>query len=305
MKRLGAAALLLLVFVLARAGMAPAPYEWTRFSVLTPAGPDEPSPDLFKKLNRLVWAEHRIARGDNSAQMLAAAYGTTTMSLQATNNEELLILNPGRKIVVHNKNGQLYEVRKATETLNQIVHRYHRDPRSALKFKETIVFANKLPGSALLDDWEFKKGDRVLLPKVTVNFDTYRFPFAGWGWGKISSGFGMRYHPLLHRKRFHDGFDIAKPWGTPVLPARSGKVVEAGWTEGYGMLIVIRHADGATTRYGHLSKILVKVGDVVQRGKTLIGRVGSTGLSTGPHLHFEVRDRNNKPVNPAAKIGRR
>ena len=281
------------------------PYDFTRFSVLTPAGPEEPSADTIRRINRLVWGQHVIGKGENSAGQIAKDFGTTPMSLQATNNDELLILNPGRKLTVLNKNGQLYEVKKDSETLDHIVAKYHRDRQQALKFKEAVVLANKLPGSALLGDYEFLKGQRVLLPKVSVSFDTYRFPFAGWGWGRISSKFGNRYHPLLKRTRRHDGLDIAKPWGTPVYAARSGRVTEAGWTEGYGQLIVIRHSDGGSTRYGHLSKIYVKPGQIVQRGKTMIGRVGSTGLSTGPHLHFEVRDRNGKAVNPAAKIGRR
>ena len=276
-----------------------------RFSVLTPAGPDEPSPALFKELHRLIWTVHKVTKGDDSLSVLAKEYGTTPMSLQSTNNDELLILSPGRRLVVLNGNGELYRVRQDSETLNHIVARFHRDRRAALRFKESIVAANGLPGSALLEDWWFKKGDRVLLPKISVNFDTYRFPFAGWGWGRISSRFGERWHPILHRKRFHDGLDIAKPWGTPVFPARSGRVIQAGWCEGYGELIVIRHSDGATTRYGHLSKILVHVGQLVQRGRTLIGRVGSTGLSTGPHLHFEVRDKWGHPVNPMKEIGRR
>jgi murein DD-endopeptidase MepM/ murein hydrolase activator NlpD len=257
------------------------------------------------KIRRLVWTQHVVGKGETSVARLAQMYNTTPMSLQTTNNDELLILNPGRKLIVHNKDGKLYEVRKATETLDQIVARYHRDRQQALMFKEKIIEANDLPGSALLTDYEFSKGQRVLLPKVSETWDTYRFPFSGWGWGRISSRFGARYHPLLKRTKFHEGLDIAKPWGTPVYPARSGKVVEAGWTEGYGQLLVIRHSDGATTRYGHLSKIYVKVGDIVQRGKTLIGRVGSTGLSTGPHLHFEVRDRSGRAVNPGSKIGRR
>ena len=281
------------------------PRDWNRYSVLTPAGPEEPAPEVFRKIRRLVFAEHKVAKGQYSAGQLANLYGTTMMSLQATNNEELLVLYPGKKVMVHNKVGELYEVKKTTESLNAIVAKFHRERRPALVFKESIVVANKLPGSALLGDYEFGKGSRILLPKVKVSFDTYRFPFQGFGWGRISSRFGSRYHPILKRVRFHDGLDIAKPSGTSVLPARSGKVIDAGWTEGYGLLIVIRHSDGATTRYGHLSKIYVKPGDVVQRGRTLIGRVGSTGLSTGPHLHFEVRDRNGRALNPGTKIGRR
>jgi len=248
---------------------APALVDWSRYWVLTPAGPEEPSPELFRRLRRLVYAEHRILPGEYSAWHLARLYGTTAMSLQATNNDEMLLLSPGRRVVVHNKAGQLYEVRRASETLSRIVAKYHRDSRQALRFRESIVAANGLPGSALLGDYEFTRGQRLLLPKVTVTFDTYRFPFQGYGWGRISSRFGTRYHPILKRLKFHDGLDIAKPWGTPVLPARSGRVIEAGWREGYGMLIVIRHSDGATTRYGHLSKIHVGVGDYVKRGRTL------------------------------------
>jgi len=82
-------------------------------------------------------------------------------------------------------------------------------------------------------------------------------------------------------------------------------VVEAGWHEGYGLLVIIRHRDGYTTRYGHLSQITVKAGQAVRRDRTLIGKVGSTGISTGPHLHFEMRTPDGKPFNPRVKIGGR
>lgn len=295
---------LLVVASVATAG-GTTPHDFARYSVLTPSGPDEPSPELFQRLKRLVYSEHVIQKGEYSAWHLAKLYGTTAMSLQSTNNDELLVLGPGRRVMVHNKNGLLYEVKKASETLDQIVGRYHRDPLQAVKFKQTIVEVNRLPGTALLGPYELERGDRILLPKVQIPFDTYHFPFQGWGWGKISSRFGSRYHPVLKRRKMHEGLDLPRPWGTPVYPARSGRVIEAGWHEGYGMLITIKHSDGATTRYGHLSEIKVKKGDIVQRGKSLIGRVGSTGLSTGPHLHFEVRDRHGKAVNPGSKIGRR
>jgi murein DD-endopeptidase MepM/ murein hydrolase activator NlpD len=288
----------------AQAGPSSIPAQaFERYSVLTPAGPAEPSPELIRSLDRLVWTQHSVIKGEYGAEQIAKKYGTTAMSLQVTNNDELYVLNPGRKMIVLNKNGQLYEVKKATETLDRIIATVHRDKAQAFKYKQLVVAVNRLPGVALLEDYELVKGQRLLLPNVTRSWDSYHFPIVGPI--RISSGFGSRYHPLLKRRRMHDGLDIAKPWGTPVYPARSGTVTEAGWSEGYGQLIVIRHADGMTTRYGHLSKMYVKAGQSVQRGKTLIGRVGSTGLSTGPHLHFEVRDRNGKAVNPGAKIGRR
>lgn len=273
--------------------------------MLIAPGPEEPSPEVFKGLKRLVYADHKVKKGEYSSWHLAKAYGTNSMSLQTTNGHEMLILHPGMKVVVHNKDGMLYEVKRDGETLDEIVARHHKERKAALRFKESVITANRLPASALLDDHEFSKGTRLLLPKVTMVFDTYRFPFMGSGWPRISSRFGRRYHPVLKRYKVHEGLDLPQPWGTPVVPARSGQVVEAGWREGYGMLVVIRHADGATTRYGHLSKIQVKAGQLVQRGKTVIGRVGSTGLSTGPHLHFELRDKAGRTLNPVSKIGRR
>lgn len=281
-----------------------APADFARYSVLTPSGPEEPDPQVFAKIKRLVYASHKVQKGEYSAFNLAKTYNTTSMSLQTTNNDELILLYPGKRVTVHNKDGMLYEVKKGSETLDAIVNRFKRGPAERKAFKESVVIANKLPGSALLDEFTFDKGDRILLPKISMAFDTYRIP-VDLGGMRISSRYGYRTHPITKRKKFHEGMDIPKPWGSPVYPARSGTVVEAGWHGGYGQLITIRHSDGFTTRYGHLSKIMVTVGQFVHRGKTMIGRVGSTGLSTGPHLHWEVRDRNGKPHNPGAKIGRR
>ncbi len=278
--------------------------DWARFSVLAPAGPEEPAPGLFKKIDRLIFAEHRVVKGEQGAWHLAGKYGTTAMSLQTSNNSELLFLYPGMRVTVHNKVGMLYEVSKATETLDRIVSRT-RKKRPALGFKKAIIDANKLPGSAWLGEFVFYRGDRLLLPGIIEHYDTYHFPFKRSGWHRISSRFGTRYHPILRRPKFHDGLDLPKPWGTPVYPSRTGRVIEAGWREGYGLTIVIRHADGATTTYGHLSRIHVKKRRKVKRGLTLIGRVGTSGFSTGPHLHFEVRDRHGRPMDPRTKIGRR
>ncbi|WP_426268067.1 M23 family metallopeptidase [Sphingomonas sp. LHG3443-2] len=94
----------------------------------------------------------------------------------------------------------------------------------------------------------------------------------------------------------HGGLDLPAAWGTTVRAASSGIVRRAGWAGGYGNLIEIAHLDGTSTRYGHLSSILVQTGERVSAGQR-IGGVGSTGRSTGPHLHFEIR-RNGAPVNP-------
>jgi murein DD-endopeptidase MepM/ murein hydrolase activator NlpD len=150
----------------------------------------------------------------------------------------------------------------------------------------------------------------------------------------ISSSFGIRRDPLIGRPAMHAGMDFRVPYGLPVRASGAGKVVKAGWNGGYGRMVEVQHADGLTTRYAHMSKISVSVGDDVQRGTIvgtvgssgrsahlsailvkedqvvrpgqIIGRVGSTGRSTGPHLHYEVR-REGTAIDPLKfiKAGRK
>lgn len=119
--------------------------------------------------------------------------------------------------------------------------------------------------------------------------------------GRISSPFGYRTHPVTGSYTLHSGIDIAASSGTTVVASRNGKVVSAGYSGSYGNLIVISHGNGFETAYAHLSSIKVSVGDTVSQGQ-LIGKVGSTGRSTGPHLHFEIRI-NGTAVNPSKYIG--
>jgi murein DD-endopeptidase MepM/ murein hydrolase activator NlpD len=117
---------------------------------------------------------------------------------------------------------------------------------------------------------------------------------------RYSSGFGYRIHPLLGTRRLHGGIDMAAPIGTPVRAAGSGTVQSAGWGGGYGNLVQIDHGNGLVTRYAHLSQIGVSQRQTVGRGE-VIGLMGSTGASTGSHLHFETRI-HGTPVNPACFI---
>jgi murein DD-endopeptidase MepM/ murein hydrolase activator NlpD len=112
--------------------------------------------------------------------------------------------------------------------------------------------------------------------------------------GMLSSGFGWRWG------RPHKGIDIAAPIGTPVVSAAAGKVAFAGWNDGgYGYVVEVEHVDGTMTRYAHNDRILVKEGQAVNQGQQL-SEMGSTGHSTGPHLHFEVHPRGGEAVNPMA-----
>ncbi len=118
------------------------------------------------------------------------------------------------------------------------------------------------------------------------------FPVQGW----ISSGYGSRVNPVTRKREIHQAVDIVAPWGTEVRASAQGKVLSAGWKSAYGLMIEMNDGHGYQTVYGHLSRIVVKEGQWVDKGE-VIGRVGSTGHSTGPHLHFEVWS-EGKTVDP-------
>ncbi|MEE3715589.1 peptidoglycan DD-metalloendopeptidase family protein [Tumidithrix elongata RA019] len=115
--------------------------------------------------------------------------------------------------------------------------------------------------------------------------------------GEVTSPFGWRMHPILGYERFHSGIDFGADYGSMVYASDRGTVIYAGWYGGYGNAVIIDHGNGLTTLYGHCSELFVNEGQVVQKGQP-ISAVGSTGFSTGPHLHFEVRA-NGEPVDPA------
>jgi murein DD-endopeptidase MepM/ murein hydrolase activator NlpD len=115
--------------------------------------------------------------------------------------------------------------------------------------------------------------------------------------GFLSSRFSsIRFHPILHENRPHEGIDISAPYGTVVIAPAGGRVVRVGWENGYGLTVAVDHGFGIETRYAHLSRTGVTVGRMIKRGDRL-GWVGSTGLSIGPHLHYEVLI-NGRPTDP-------
>ena len=142
--------------------------------------------------------------------------------------------------------------------------------------------------------------------EVTRILESYKYgtaPSGKFAWpvaARIISGFGNRYHPIFGYNRFHSGIDLAAPYGTLVKAADGGQVVQAGYFGGYGYSVMLYHGGGFATWYAHLSSINVSMGQFVQRGQ-VIGLVGSTGWTTGPHLHFEVRI-NGAPQDPRAYL---
>ncbi|MBW4492537.1 MAG: peptidoglycan DD-metalloendopeptidase family protein [Oscillatoria princeps RMCB-10] len=130
------------------------------------------------------------------------------------------------------------------------------------------------------------------LPELSPMFNGYMWPAQG----VLTSGYGWRWG------RMHKGIDIAAAIGTPIFAAAAGTVTYAGWDEGgYGNLVEIEHPDGSMTRYGHNNRILVRPGEQVEQGQQ-ISEMGSTGFSTGPHLHFEIHPPGQDAVNPIAYL---
>jgi len=140
----------------------------------------------------------------------------------------------------------------------------------------------------LLDHLKDKKQILASTPSI--------WPTQGW----ISSDFGYRISPFTGRREFHKGLDISGPTGTPIYAPADGQVVFSGKDGGYGICVVLDHGHGLKTRYGHLSRYNIEPGQEVERGQ-LLGHIGNTGRSTGPHLHYEVRN-NGVPVNPMRYI---
>ena len=144
--------------------------------------------------------------------------------------------------------------------------------------------------------------DRLEEMKQTARRIPVANPIPG---ASLTSSFGVRRDPLLKRPAHHSGIDFRAVQGAPVRSAGAGRIVKAGWNGGYGRMVEIDHGNGLTTRYAHLSRILVRKGDEVADGD-IVGRVGSSGRSTGPHLHYEVR-KDGVAVNPLKfiSVGRR
>ncbi|MCO5066132.1 MAG: peptidoglycan DD-metalloendopeptidase family protein [Rhizobiaceae bacterium] len=147
-------------------------------------------------------------------------------------------------------------------------------------------------------DSKVKELDEALDRLGGLKQEARALPFANPAPGRsVSSRFGVRTDPLLGTPAMHSGMDFRAPSGTPILATGYGTVTEAGWNGGYGQMVEIKHANGFATRFGHMSAIHVTVGEQVKPGDVL-GEVGSTGRSTGPHMHYEIR-RNGVAIDPA------
>lgn len=271
---------------------------------------------LREKVEPLKVSAYVVVQGDslwsisNSQNIeLDTLVGSNTFKSSAT-------LRPGAVLRIPNQEGIFYTLRGG-EKIDAVCKRYGVDVEKLRKVNHTVDVASLkagdevfLPGARPEALTEVNDGPKKAAEKDKAPASknakaekkknapkkaasrSYRWPVMG----RINSPFGWRRHPITRRSDFHTGIDIKAGRGTSIRSARAGKVAYSGWMGGYGKVIVVEHADGQSTLYAHCSTLLVPKGSSVTQGQN-IAQVGTTGRSTGPHLHFEVRN-GNSPVNP-------
>ncbi|MFC1683336.1 peptidoglycan DD-metalloendopeptidase family protein [Candidatus Zixiibacteriota bacterium] len=225
---------------------------------------------------------HTVRPGEN-IWLIARQFGVDVPTIFGAN--EALdggYIFPGDEIVVPSQKGILVTV-KAEKSLAKIADRY-RVPLA------TVARANRLS-----HDVQLVPGQEIFVPGGRpLDRGTFIWPLVNYG--RISSGFGYRFHPILRRRLWHSGIDLTASYGTPIRAARSGRVISSGWNGGLGKTVILKHDQGFETIYGHCSRTRVSRNQYVKKGQT-IATVGKTGLATGPHLHFEVR-KSGRSFNP-------
>jgi len=240
----------------------------------------------FSQPMELVYTSYKIEKGDTISE-LAKRFGLNQDTLLSVNNiKNSRLIQIGQHIKIPNQDGILYTI-KSGDSLSAICEKYSVD-------SEVVKTINNLTDETIL------AGSKLFLPGARmnqidvqeINGDLFSWPVRGY----VSSGYGYRISPFTGARQFHSGLDIAAPQGTPVKAAMYGRVVTTGYDTNSGNYIIIAHHGGYRTLYAHLDVIRVKPGTAVKTGER-IGDVGSTGLSTGSHLHFSVY-KNGVTVNP-------
>lgn len=241
----------------------------------------DPPPD-----EGLFYVVYRVVKGDTISE-IATRYDITTDSIVTFNNiTNARTLSIGKYLKIPTLNGILYSTKKG-ETALSLATSYE-------------ISADRIKELNGIGDEPLEAGRNLFLPDARlsswalreISGDLFKWPLHGW----ITSWYGWRKDPFSGDRSFHTGLDIGANRGSPVRAAMEGVVSATGYSTVSGNYIVIRHHSGYTTMYGHLDRIDVKPGRSVSQG-TLIGVVGSTGYSTGPHLHFTV-SKYGRTLNP-------
>lgn len=293
-----------------RAPAGPTPAPASTPASLPPPGDDAPT-TLFLPFLALpsAWAQdqagnaqeasnplterftYTVQPGDTLAN-LAVEFGRDVKSMacvRTESGEEVRHLTPGQRIIIPALS-DLCHVVKRDQTLDQIAAWYGVSPEALMAVPENHLSSGAAP----------RPGQTLIIPDARSRYrdpeeaNAPRPQRDGWWYGDGDFIWPLPRDSFWISQRFkhgkHMALDMAAPLGTPVYAADTGRVVKAGWSEiGYGYRIIIDHGIDYITLYAHLSEYYVQPGDIVQKGE-LIGRVGSTGNSTGPHLHFEIRD---------------
>ena len=239
----------------------------------------------------ITYQTYRVKAGDMIG-FIADAFDVTQDTIISVNNiRQSRLIQPGQYLKIPSMPGIIYTVKKNGETPATIAEKYK-------------VNAEKCANANYVSlDTELKAGTSLFIPdaeldwatRQEINGDLFKKPIHARYW--LSSKYGWRDSPFNAGKRtFHGGIDMAIASGTPVYAALDGSVSATGYNATYGNYVIITHHSGYKTLYGHLSSINCRKGNFVYTN-TMIGRVGSTGMSTGPHLHFTVY-KNGKTINP-------
>jgi murein DD-endopeptidase MepM/ murein hydrolase activator NlpD len=245
-------------------------------------------PELFSRPRMLLYSSYTMQGGD-LVGVLAENFGLNEDTLISVNGiKDARRIQIGQVLKIPNQDGILCRVKNG-DTLEGIAEKYRSDTAAIQTANE--LFSDTIhPGTAL-----FIPGARLdWVERQEINGDLFIRPIGGY----LSSPYGYRTSPFTGVRQFHSGLDLAAPAGTPIRAAMSGRVTAAGWSDTFGNYVVVSHHSGYRTLYGHMSVIRVRSGSYVGTGER-IGDVGSTGLSTGPHLHFTVY-KNGVTVNPRA-----
>lgn len=242
--------------------------------------------------SELSYISYRVKKGDMIG-FIADEFGVTQDTIISVNNiHASRLIQIGQYLKIPSMPGILYTVRENGETAESVSEKYKVDAVrcaavNGLQPEEKLTAGRTLfvPNAEL--DW---------ITRQEINGDLFTKPLRARFYA--SSPYGWRKNPFdSSRRTFHGGIDMACARGTPVYAALPGKVVTSGWSDVYGNYIIVSHHSGYQTLYGHLSERLAVKGQYVTTS-TRIGRVGSTGMSTGPHLHFTVY-KNGRSINPA------
>ena len=242
--------------------------------------------DIFSRPRMLLYDTYRVQRGDTISE-IAVSMGLnedTLLSVNSIRNSRLLQIN--QVLRIPNQDGVYHSV-AGTDTLSSISQRYNACA-DAIKVANEL-FSDSINHKASL----FIPGGRMdWVNRQEINGDLFVWPVTG----RLTSSFGYRQNPFGGGRQFHNGIDISGPTGTAIRAAMSGRVTTAAYNDIWGNYIVISHHSGYRTLYAHLHEIQVRPGALVGTGER-IGTLGSTGRSTGPHLHFTVF-KDGIAVNP-------